>query len=195
MYLEDKNPRRFKEMQDMSSVTVFDISILFGMAVLLFVCFLFLIAPNSRIKGKAYDERQLLARNQAYKWSFVLLLAYSTVCAVLGMLEIEWAEPALMFLIGIYSSLTLFVTICILKDAYKSVTRSKRPYDFWIFTLLYGGFYLVKFLLNVFKKGESIFTDGKLNDNIVNLLFAVMFLSMFAAKMISSLMKKADDDE
>ena len=60
-------------------------------------------------------------------------------------------------------------------------------------TLMYGVFGLYRFIRNIYED-ESIFTDGMLNGNIIYLISAVMFLSMYVTKMISDLMKKADEE-
>ena len=177
----------------MSDNTVWIVSLFFGLFALMIVWFVVIIAPGQRKNGKEYDERQIMARNQAYKYSFVLLLLYCTACAILEIVGIKWALMPVMLFIGIFCSVTLFVIICIIKDAYNEFHRKNKPSGFMNITLMYGVFGLYRFIRNIYED-ESIFTDGMLNGNIIYLISAVMFLSMYVTKMISDLMKKADEE-
>lgn len=173
--------------------TVWSIVLYSGFIALLLFSFFIFIAPDRFKKGKKYDERQILARNKAYKFSFVFMVLYFTACTFLEIIDIKWAMVPIMLFIGIIGSITLFIIICIIKEAYNDwFTRKNRPYDFLFFSLFYGGLELGNFLWNIYK-GESIFTNGMLNENITELVFAVMFLCIFAAKMINSLIKRADE--
>ena len=54
--------------------------------------------------------------------------------------------------------------------------------------------FIGKFIIDI-NSGESLFTDGMLNGNVLFLLYAVLFLSMFVARLVSIIIKKAADDE
>lgn len=149
-----------------------------------------------RKKEAQYDERQILARNKAYKVSFIFLVLYCTVCAVLAGVPIKWASVPIMFFIGVFGSVTVFVTLCIINDAYSESFpgckyRQDRPYDGLFFTFGYG-------ILSVFwffRKGNHVLTNGVLNENFIFILFAVMFFVIFIAQVIKKLKERAAVDE
>lgn len=75
---------------------------------------------------EAFDERQVLARNAAYKVAFYLLVAYCTCCVLLYVFGFVWADIAAQMLIGIGVSGTAFSVICIAKDAYLRFNDKRR---------------------------------------------------------------------
>ena len=130
--------------------------------------------------GKAdpqFDERQMAARNQAYKHAFFSLLLYCAVCAVLDALEIKWATLTAILFIGIFGSVLLFAVICIIKDAYEGLNQ-RRSSSLLIFSVV-GAVNLAVFIVNV-ADGESLLTDGLLNERILNPCMAVMFFALAA---------------
>lgn len=158
------------------------------------IAFFVIYAVKTRNNQKAqYDERQVLARNSAFKFAFFTILIYSAVCVCLDMLDVKWATLTTLLYIGIMVSITVFAIICITKDAYNGYNQSSLSSI--IFIAFVGVLNLVVFILNVFE-GESFFTDGMLNEHIINLCIAVMFLAVTATQLIKNRMnKKAAEDE
>lgn len=166
-----------------------------GLVIFMILFYFMILAPGQRRTGTEYDERQLLARNKAYKYSFIFLLLYCTTCALLEILEIKWAIAPVMLFIGTVGSVTLFVTICIIKDAYNEFRLKNKPSGIWSICLLYGTWGIVRFCRLVFEKGESVLTDGMLNGNVIYLVYSVMLLTMLIVKVISDLVKRAGAEE
>ena len=80
-----------------------------------------LIIANIKRKKNTYteyDERQVLARGKAYKSAFFVLIGYIIVCALVNVLEINWAELSVQMFIGLFFSTAVFVGISIFNDAY-----------------------------------------------------------------------------
>lgn len=173
---------------------VWSISSILAFTVLMTFCYFMVMSIMHQNKKKKYDERQILARNQAYKASYIFLLLYLTVCLALERNDIKWATFQTIIFIGIFISITIFAMICILKQAYIFNNRKNNPYDFLFRTFFLGIMYLIVFFADL-EKGESVFTNGMLNGNIANLLFAILFLGMFIAKLIIDLKKKTEKEE
>ena len=80
-----------------------------------------------------YDERQLIARNAAYKYAFSTLVCYCVLCGILDVAEIRWAETAIQMFLGMFLSVTVFVVICIFKDAYFGIEKGKNNIRTFLF--------------------------------------------------------------
>jgi hypothetical protein len=66
-----------------------------------------LIIANIKRKKNTYteyDERQILARGKAYKSAFFVLIGYIIACALVNVLEINWAELSVQMFIGLFLS-------------------------------------------------------------------------------------------
>ena len=71
-----------------------------------------------RNKKSNFDERQLLARNIAFKISFFFLMVYCLICGLLHIFNVKWAGTDVQMFLGIIISFALFLAISILKDAF-----------------------------------------------------------------------------
>ncbi len=165
-----------------------------GLIVVCLVCIFAAIFRGSRQLKAKLDERQILARNVSYKYAFFGLLGYCIICALLDMLDIRWATTTALLFIGIFLSTTLFAILSILKDAYVPYNQEhKKSVIPWMISI--GVLNLAVFLINVIQ-GENFFTDGLLNENVLNPCTAVMFLGIGTTQLIKNqINKKAAEDE
>lgn len=100
-----------------------------GVIAAVVVCFLYAKFIKRRGKNAGYDERQEAVRGRAYKWAFVVLVAYLAVYAWLEeVAELRWCETGAGLLVGVLLSATVFMVICIYKDAYFSVSDRPRAF-------------------------------------------------------------------
>ena len=86
--------------------------------VFVFVCIFVGVLVFAKQRAKQYDERQILARNSAFKMAFITLVGYSLTCGILYGLGIEWAYLDVQMLSGVALSATVFGALSIMKDAY-----------------------------------------------------------------------------
>lgn len=164
-----------------------------GLLVVAIVAFIiFLVKTKDEINVK-YDERQLIARNNAYKFSFFTLIGYCVLCGVLGTAEIKWATLCTQMFIGVVLSAMVFVILCVIKGAYNGLNQSSSVSA--AFTGVIGLLNLIVFIVNVFVKDESLLTDGILNDYIMNLCVAVMFLAVAAIQLVRCHIEKKTGEE
>lgn len=167
---------------------------LFGLAagILIITCSVLLLWLEKR-KSKYYDERQLLAQNKAYKYSFFFLLFYNAVCLFLNSSEtIKWATPIASLLIGITLTAIIFNVTCIFNDAYIGFNQKAPRYN--ILFLILGALQTFIFIDEI-KMGKSIFTDGLINENIIFLCSVIFPLSIPVAQFAKKHFCKKEDNE
>ncbi len=143
---------------------------------------LIMIAHIKKVRKAQYDERQLLARNAAFRYSFFFLLFYCFICAVLQLWKVIWAELAIQMFLGIILSLSLFVALCIIKDAYFS-TSKKYNTNAVIYFFSYGVVNAV-YLVYRLSKGKNFWENGQFSELI---LFAVAAVCLFALGIFSAI--------
>lgn len=165
-----------------------------GLFVVLFI-FLLLNKSKKNKKQCEYDERQILARNSAYKNSFFTLMIYMALCGLFDSCGFKWADLGFQMILGILISVGVFVTICIFKDAYFSYNE-KSMKSYIILCVLIIASNTLAFVLNVFD-GVSIFTDGLLNRHAINLILAVLFAIILIVAIIKGMISKrtVEDEE
>lgn len=162
-----------------------------------FVC-IAIIAALRRKKGKKteYDERQLIARNAAYKYSFFTLMFYCILCGMLDVLSINWAITSVQMYLGIFISVTVCVVICIFKDAYFGIEKSKNNIYYFVFlSCLIIFVNIFSFVSNLAYNNNSFISDGMLNEYAVNPMCAAAFLIMMSAAIIKIILNKKECSE
>ena len=166
-----------------------------GLFLVLFV-FLLIKAFNKNKTKCEYDERQILARNSAYKTSFFTLIGYMALVAMLDSMGLKWAELGIQMILGILLSVGVFVTICIFKDAYFSYNE-KSMKSYFLLCIAIMVLNLVAFIMNTVLDGESILTDGLLNYNATNLFVSILFAIFLIMVIIKGMISKrtVEDEE
>lgn len=127
---------------------------------------------------ESYDERQMLARGQAYKTAFFTLLLYLCIVAVISEFS---GIPLLMSFagtwVGICLSIAVFAIVCILKDAYMSLYENTKGIImmFSVIGIVNTGIGILHF----YEKRPMI-EDGMLSIYCINLIVGIMFLIILA---------------
>ena len=139
-----------------------------------------------RCKKDSYDERQLLARGQAYKSAFVTLMIYVGIIAFLNdALGIELFMSWGGMMLGICISLMVFATICIVKDAYMSLYENTKG-----IIMTYSLVALANIIPGIcgIVNGEFLWLEnGKISMTCINIMVGMLFLILlivFGAKVI-----------
>lgn len=168
----------------------FSIDFIVGFVVaFLAVCIFRVLYKKKHGSNCQYDERQILARNSAYAGAFFTLVAYCMLCMFLSIFEFEWALVSVQMLIGILFSVMVFVIICIFKDAY-FVQKGWTMTSFLVFSLLMCAVQVFSFVMNITEDNNPIFTNGVLNENIVNLICGIIFFGTAVATIIKIIINK-----
>lgn len=147
-------------------------------------------------KQTEYDERQLIARNAAYKYSFFTLMFYCILCGMLDFADVRWAETMIQMFLGMFISITVFVIICIFKDAYFGIkTGRKNINQFLAINIIITSLQIYSFIsITVFDK-KSFITDGIINEYTLSLFAAVAFIIMLIATIIKIVISKKEREE
>ena len=123
---------------------------------------------HTNYTGPKYDERQLLARGRAYKAGFFTMIAYVSLA---GLLSEMFGNPLLMSFAGLWGGVTIsllvFITICILNDAYMTLYENVRSVN-----LLFGIIIVANLIgdFGMLRSHVSLIEDGRLGIQCVNLM-------------------------
>ena len=147
-------------------------------------------------KKGAYDERQMLARGEAYKYAFfTLMIGVVVVCLLNDIAKI----PFFMSIGGMYIivciSLGVFATICIVKDAYMSLYENAKGV-----CMLFGVIGLLNVAIGIINiaHGTALLENGVLTVDCLNLVVGVLFLYLlivFGARVIYNSKQPEEDEE
>ena len=175
----------------------YTIGFLIGFSVVILIFLIIAIVLKCKNNhATEYDERQLISRNTAYKYSFFTLVFYCILCGMLDIADIKWAETVIQMFLGMFLSVTVFVVICIFKDAYFGIEKGKNNIRTFLFlSVLITIIQFFSFILNVFVNKEPIITNGILNISATNLLCAVAFLIMIIATVIKLVLIRKEREE
>lgn len=147
-------------------------------------------------KEKVYDERQSLARGQAYKVGFFTLMIYVMLAVFMDeIFDIHILMSLGGMWIGVCLSIAVFAIICILKDAYMSLQENARG-----ILIMFGAIGVINLccclprllhgegfteVAQAVKNGK-IYEYTKISVNSMNLTVGILFLtlmSVFAGKL------------
>lgn len=79
----------------------YSLGFLIGFVVVIVITLIIAVVLRFRNNNTtSYDERQLIARNAAYKYAFSTLVCYCVLCGILDVAEIRWAETAIQMFLG-----------------------------------------------------------------------------------------------
>ncbi len=152
----------------------------------------FLIRKLTHRQGSKYDERQQLVRGQCYQAAFWVLAAYLAANGIFNLLTgVEWGDSFTVSFVGFCLAVTVFVVLCIRRDAYFSLNEKPRFYII-LFTVIVV-IELAATALYIFK-GDSFLTDGQLNFRAMNLVIVGMYAVVLPA-MLWRLREQKRDEE
>lgn len=133
----------------------------------------------------SYDERQMLARGQAYKTAFFTLMFYLIIISLISELfEMTLFMSFMGIWIGICFSIMVFAIICIIKDAYMSLYENAKG-----IIILFSVVALLNIIIgvrNIIEKCPMI-EDGAISVDCMNLVVGAMFciiVVVFGGKLI-----------
>lgn len=160
----------------------------------LVVGFVFVIAFATRRQEKnRYDERQVLARLQAYELSFFILigwnLLWATAAVVFGR---QFFQPGLELLLGVLLAMTVFGVFCVCKGAF-SAGKRRGETAYMILLAIVGASNVVTGVGRV--RAEGLIEDGVLKSSVLPLVLAGIFLVMLIALGVKRLVDRRGASE
>lgn len=120
------------------------------------------------VNGNEYDERQKAIQGTGYKLAYMTMLGVTIIGGIVeNMLGITWCSLFTFALIGMWLSICVFITYCVIRDAYFSLRSRRKP--LMIVMLAVGAVNLLIGLRNCIFEG-GLFPNGRLELNFSNLL-------------------------
>ena len=163
-------------------------SVLLPVIIAVIAVFIIIIARLKNKNKASYDERQTLARYSAFRTSFIFLLFYCFICATLYILDIKWSNTAVQMFIGCILSLSLFIALCILKDAYFSNTPKRNVSS--VITFFLFGIMTLYYFISGFAKGNTLFMDGQISTLAIYLIFSICLFVLGIIALIKLILDK-----
>ena len=143
-----------------------------------------------------YDERQLLARGQAYKAAYSILAGYMIIIALLDNLtDFHLFMSFGGVWIGICLSILVFTVICIIKDAYMSLYENAKGITMLLFFVAF---------LNLgigcwnFWHGMPLLENGEISVTSINMAVGMLFFVIsivFCGKVVYNKKHLEEDEE
>ena len=142
-----------------------------------------------------YDERQKIARGNAYRFSFILSVCYYIFllfCFTLGSGKGEWfLEPFLLVMIGILVQLDGFHIYCVLNHC--ALPLGEKPRTTIVGYFVLGISYLAQYyLLYIPENVVGLVDSSSRSMNLFRLLLAFSFFSLAVLHLIACLRKEED---
>lgn len=144
----------------------------------------------------SFDERQLLARGQAYKYAFFTMLCY---ISIVGLLK-ELADVTLFMSfagmwIGVCLSIAVFAVVCILKDAYMNLYENAKGV-----IMMFAGIGLMNVVvgIRIFTGEKPLVENGTLSVDSINGITGILFLIIlvvFVGRVIYNNRQLEEDEE
>lgn len=165
----------------------YSIGIICGIICALFVCVLAKVYIRRRLKmdQRDYDERQIAVQGSAYKYAYLTLL----IVVFLGALCVSafdlTVKPLTLICLCAMLSLAVFVSICILRDAYFTC-KTRKPGVFILFLAL-GVVNLIG--------GIRLLTDHACENAWISLSVAFLMLYIGALMIVKNIRERGREDE
>lgn len=160
--------------------------------VILLILFLKLTKKDGSVKCK-FDERQELIRGRGFKYGFFTLIIYDLCVTFLkDVLSLnQYADTALLSLIGILIAICVYVSYCIWNEGYFSVNENPKKVLISFAVVALFNFFIG--YMQIIDKG--IFENGVLTYRCINLLIGFLFLIIFAELFLKKVIIKSDEEE
>ncbi|MBP3410413.1 MAG: hypothetical protein J6J78_09815 [Clostridia bacterium] len=138
-----------------------------------------------------YDERQKAIQGTGYKYAYFTALAVILVGGIVeSMLNLQWCSLMMLALLGLWISICVFITYCVIRDAYFSL-RSRRKH-IMIILLIASLVNLGIGLRNTLAYG--IIENGQLGLNATNLLTGLCCIYLAAMMLVRTIWERRQED-
>lgn len=141
--------------------------------------------------GADYDERQITARNRAYKTAFFSAMLYMIVCGLLAQNEVYWAKFFVQMFLGVILTIAVFALSAIRNDALLTVNNGG------IYSIVLCFFVAVMDIVSAVKEiigGKKIIEAGMLTDLAIPFVVAFSFLAVAVALVVKKIMNKRSEE-
>lgn len=141
---------------------------------------LLILKKAGKLKTYRYDERQKIARGQAYQAGFFTMLIYFFAFGITNGLDLIWCETFVGCFIGIVLGAGVFAVTAIRKDAYLALNENMKTF------CLVSGLFIAGNLLSTVANimAGDLIADGMLTVSAVNMLIALLWVVIFIAQLL-----------
>ena len=143
-------------------------------------------------KPVKFDERQIAAQGNAYKWAFWTMCCYYLLYATIsGAAGIIWCDPFLGAFLGVIVGATVFALICVFRDAYFRPDQSRKS-EIVVINIICVCQGIVG-LMNL--SDGTVIEDGVLSADALQLFILLMGLVLDVAFIIKHRQEKLEEQE
>ena len=143
--------------------------------------------------SEKYDERQKIARGNAFRFSWYIGMAYYFCLLIYFAFHTGnsgWIlEPFLLVMIGILLQLQGFHIYCLM--THSALPLGEKPIPTIIGFLLLGAMYLVQYFM-LYIPDDVVGFTGSQSMNLLRLLIALSFFSLAILHLISNMWKEKE---
>lgn len=160
--------------------------------VLLIVSILNFVRIKRRTTVPYYDERQIKARGDAFKYAFFTLLTTLIADGIIRqMIQYDWANFFDGIMLHVFISLAVFVNYSIMNDAYLEInSNSKRLIILFVLIGLYNLILPIKSIID-----NTLIEDGKITPGFVCLACAALMFSVAISLFVKNKIDKKKEIE
>lgn len=161
-----------------------------GLAIVLMISVILRIRLRNK-QGYEYDERQEAIRGTGFKYAYFTALLVAVIGGIIETLTKKtWCGLFPFAMLILWSSLSVFITYCVLKDAYFTL-RSKRK----VLTAIF----LIAAAINLYFGIESILSgemivNGALSLKATNLITGVSCFYLGVMMLVHSIHERRQED-
>ncbi len=145
---------------------------------------------DKKIK-RQYDERQLQARGNGFKYGFFTHIFYNIGLSLLFTLRGKIpVQDGMLELFGVFLAISVFVVYCMYKQAYISLNENVR--NLTVSLLIAGGISLISGIMNLYK--GKIIENGVVTLDALSLICGTFMIVLTIIINIIHLKQKNDTD-
>lgn len=138
-----------------------------------------------------FDERQLMARSNAYSTAFIVFMVLILIDAMLKLAEIHWCEDPLGELAALFITLLVFAWKAIPSDAFWGRNDAKYKKNMLIFYLAIGISQCAIALTGL----NEMFADGLVTMRALSLFSGITFICIAAMIVLHDRRAKEEEEE
>lgn len=155
------------------------------------IAFILIKVCNTNKKTKTeWDERQQLERGKAYKYGFIVAVAYMFLQGLVPLDTLPYMNNMMVSLIGGFIAIAVFSVISIWKDANFGMNSDVKKY-----TVLYVVLGLFNGVIGIMAAvAGHIVEDGELQFPFINLGIGVLFLLIGIELVVKHNLNKAEEE-
>lgn len=165
---------------------------LIGFTAVVIFCGLLYKLGTRKSERKRYDERQQIIRGRGYKYAFFSLLLYFAVMSgITELVNKTFITSSAISIIGICFGVGVYAVYCIMNGGYFAVNEKQRRA-----MILLGIIALVNVISSVgLIHDKELVKDGVLTGRCANLACTVLFVVVFIAIAIKSIIDKKEEEQ